>query len=123
MIISCWSLIAALNYIKLTSIFQKAMGYFIAAIVLGMLIWAGFEIVQTVRNWEPNQSEFNKKMQAQMGQYDANSFLAGSAIDSGAKTVGHALHTSHGAAEATGCEAAPSAIGHAVESISHLLHH
>jgi len=67
MIISCGSLIAALNYIKLTLIFEKAMGYLIAAIVLGMLIWAGIEIVQTVRNWEPNQSEFNKKMQAQMG--------------------------------------------------------
>ena len=99
------------------------MGYFIAAIVLGMLIWAGIEIVQTVRNWEPNQSEFNRKMQAQMGQYEANGFVADSAIDSGAKTFGYALHASHCAAEAAGCEAARSAIGHALESLSHLLHH
>ncbi|MCC3574775.1 MAG: hypothetical protein JGK30_26465 [Microcoleus sp. PH2017_40_RAT_O_B] len=99
------------------------MEYLIAAIVLGMLIWAGIEIVQTVRNWEPNQSEFNRKMQAEMGQYEANGFVADGAIDSGAKTVGHALHASHCAAEAAGCEATPSAIAHAAESLSHLLHH
>jgi hypothetical protein len=99
------------------------MEYLIGAIVLGMLIWAGIEIVQTVRNWEPNQSEFNKKMQAEMGQYEANGFVADGAIDSGAKTVENALHASHGAAEAAGCEATPSAIAHAVESVSHLLHH
>jgi hypothetical protein len=99
------------------------MEYLIGAIVLGMLIWAGIEIVQTVRNWETNQSEFNKKMQAEMGQYEANGFVADGAIDSGAKTVENALHARHCAAEAAGCEAAPSAIGHALESISHLLHH
>ncbi len=99
------------------------MEYLIGAIVLGMLIWAGFEIVQTIRNWETNQSEFNRKMQAEMGQYEANGFVADAAIDSGAKTVGHAIHASHCAAEAAGCEATPSAIGHAVESLSHLLHH
>ncbi|MEG4802555.1 hypothetical protein QUB63_15760 [Microcoleus sp. ARI1-B5] len=99
------------------------MEYLIAAIVLGMLIWAGIEIVQTVRNWEPNQSEFNKKMQAEMGQYEANGFVADSAIDSGAKTVGHALHASHCAAEAAACETTPSAIAHTLESLSHLLHH
>ncbi len=61
-------------------------------------------------------------MQAEMGQYEANGFVADSAIDCGAKTVGHALHASHCAAEAA-CETAPSAIAHAVESLSHLLHH
>ncbi|TAG03749.1 MAG: hypothetical protein EAZ45_09185 [Oscillatoriales cyanobacterium] len=86
------------------------MEYLIAAIVLGMLIWAGIEIVQTVRK-------------AEMGQYEANGFVADGAIDSGAKTVGHALHASHCAAEAAGCEATPSAIAHAAESLSHLLHH
>ena len=40
------------------------MGYFIAAIVLGMLIWAGFEIVQTIRNWETNPEETTSKIQA-----------------------------------------------------------
>ncbi|MEG4321490.1 MULTISPECIES: hypothetical protein [unclassified Microcoleus] len=99
------------------------MEYLIAAIVLGMLVWAGIEIVQTVRNWEPNQSEFNKKMQAEMSQYEANCFVADRAIDSGAQTVEHALHASHCAAEAAACETAPSAIAHAVESLSHLLHH
>ncbi|WP_293334844.1 hypothetical protein [Microcoleus sp. CAWBG58] len=99
------------------------MEYLIGAIVLGMLIWAGIEIVQTVRNWEPNQSQFNKKMQAEMGQYEANGFVADSAIDSGAKTVGHALNGCHGVAESVACESAPSAIGHAAESLSHLLHH
>jgi len=99
------------------------MGYLIAAIVIGMLIWAALEIVQTVRNWEPNQSEFNKKMQAQMGQYEANGFVADGAIDSGAKTVSHALHASHCAAESATCEADPSAIGHVVEGLLHVLHH
>ena len=69
---------ARLDTVKLN--LEKAMGYFIAAIVRGMLIWAGIKIVQTVRNWEPNQSEFNKKMQAEMGQYEANGFVADSAI-------------------------------------------
>ena len=99
------------------------MEYLIAAIVLGMLIWAGIEIIQTVRNWEPNQSDFNRKMQAEMGQYEANGFVADGAIDSGAKTVEHTLHASHCATEAAGCETAPSAIAHAVETLSHLLHH
>ncbi|MEG4403551.1 hypothetical protein [Microcoleus sp. MON2_D5] len=99
------------------------MEYLIAAVLLGMLIWTGIEIVQTVRKWEPNQSEFNKKMQGKMGQYEANGFLADSAIDSGAKTVGHTLHTSHCAAEAAACEAAPSVIGHVVEGLLHVLHH
>ena len=59
------------------------MEYLIAAIVLGMLIWAAIEIIQTVRKWEQNQSEFNSKMQAEMGQYEANGFVAEGAIDSG----------------------------------------
>ncbi|MEG4802551.1 hypothetical protein QUB63_15740 [Microcoleus sp. ARI1-B5] len=42
------------------------MGYFIAAIVLGMLIWAGIDIVHTIRNWELNRSEINQKIQAEM---------------------------------------------------------
>ena len=99
------------------------MEYLIAAIVLGMLIWAAIEIIQTVRKWEQNQSEFNRKMQAEMGQYEANGFVADSAIDSGAKTVEHTLHASHCATEAAGCETAPSAIAHAVESVSQLLNH
>ncbi|MBE9186424.1 hypothetical protein IQ270_17475 [Microcoleus sp. LEGE 07076] len=99
------------------------MGYLIGAIVLGMLVWAGVEIVQTVRNWGQNQSEFNGKMQAEMGQYEANGFVADGAIDCGAKTVENALHASHCAAEVTACETAASAIGHTVESLSHLLQH
>ena len=99
------------------------MEYLIAAIVLGMLIWAAIEIIQTVRNWEPNQSDFNRKMQAEMGQYEANGFVADGAIDSGAKTVEHTLQASHCAVEAAGCETAPSAIAHTVEILSHLLHH
>ncbi|MEG3868015.1 hypothetical protein QUA46_01255 [Microcoleus sp. MON2_D6] len=42
------------------------MGYFIAAIVLGMLIWAGIDIVHTISNWELNRSEINQKIQAEM---------------------------------------------------------
>jgi hypothetical protein len=102
---------------------EKAMGYLMAAIVLGMLVWAGIEIVQSIRNWQPNRSEFNKKLQVEMGQYEANGFVGDSAIDSGTQAVGHAFNAGHCAAEAASCEAGPSAIGHAVESLSHLLHH
>lgn len=42
------------------------MGYLIGAIVLGMFIWAGFNIVHTIRNRELNRSEINKKFQAEM---------------------------------------------------------
>ncbi|MEG4345420.1 hypothetical protein QUB70_19415 [Microcoleus sp. A003_D6] len=42
------------------------MGYVIGAIVLGMLILAGIDIVHTIRNWELNRSEISKKIQAEM---------------------------------------------------------
>ncbi|MEG4576125.1 hypothetical protein QUA56_26165 [Microcoleus sp. N3A4] len=42
------------------------MGYLIGAIVLGMFIWAGFDIVHTIRNRELNRSEINQKIQAEM---------------------------------------------------------
>ncbi len=42
------------------------MEYLIGAIVLGMLIWAGIDIVHTIRNWELNRSEINQKIQAEM---------------------------------------------------------
>lgn len=80
------------------------MGYFIAAIVLGMLIWAGFEIVQTIRNWEPNPEETTSKIQAEMVQETYRGQFGADAL------------------EAT-CESAPSAIGHVVEGLLHVLHH
>ncbi|MGB8690509.1 MAG: hypothetical protein WCD53_24685 [Microcoleus sp.] len=52
--------------IQQTSTFKKVMGYLITAIVLGMLIWAGIDIVHTIRNWELNRSEINEKIQAEM---------------------------------------------------------
>ena len=98
------------------------MGYFIAAIVLGMLIWAGFEIVQTIRNWETNPSETTQKVQASMIQEVYHGQCGGDALEAGTEVVGHAIHASHCAAEAA-CETSPTAIAHVVESLLHLVHH
>jgi hypothetical protein len=99
------------------------MEYLMIAIVLGMLIWAGIEIVQTIRNWEPNRSEFNKKMQAETGQYEANGFVGNGAIDLGVQATGNVIDAAHCAAEGVSCEAGSRAIGHAIESLSHFIHH
>ena len=94
------------------------MGYFIAAIVLGMLIWAGFEIVQTIRNWETNPEETTSKIQAEMVKETYRGQFGADALEGGSQAVGNALHPGHCAAEA-----APSAIGHVVEGLLHVLHH
>ena len=99
------------------------MGYFIAAIVLGMLILAGFEIVQTIRNWETNPEETTSQIQAEMVQETYRGQFGGDALEGGSQAVGNALHAGHCAAEAATCESAPSAIGHVVEGLLHVLHH
>ncbi|MEG3849407.1 hypothetical protein QT971_18820 [Microcoleus sp. herbarium19] len=99
------------------------MEYLIAAIVLGMLIWAGLEIVQTIRNWEPNPSETNRKIQAEMVKDTYVGQFGGDAVEGGSQAVGQAILGCHGAVESAACEAAPSAIGHTLEALSHFLHH
>ena len=98
------------------------MGYFIAAIVLGMLIWAGFEIFQTIRNWETNPSETTSQIQADMVKETYRGQFGGDAVEGGSQAVGHAIHASHCAAEAA-CETSPTAIAHVVEGLMHLVHH
>ena len=88
------------------------MGYLIAAIVLGMLIWAGFEIVQTIRNWETNPSQTTRKVQAEMIEETYYGQFGGDAVEGGTQAV-----------ESATCEAIPSAIGHTLESLSHFVHH
>ncbi|MEG3955677.1 hypothetical protein [Microcoleus sp. herbarium2] len=99
------------------------MGYFIAAIVLGMLTWAGFEIIQTIRNWETNPEETTSKIQAEMVKETYRGQCGDSALEGGSQAVGNALHAGPCAAEAAACESAPSAIGHVVEGLLHVLHH
>jgi hypothetical protein len=99
------------------------MEYLIAAIVLGMLIWAGIEIVQTIRSWEPNPSKTHRKIQGEMIQETYCGQFGGDAVEGGSKAVGQALLGCHGAAESAACEATPSAIGHALEGLSHFMHH
>lgn len=91
------------------------MGYLIGAIVLGMLIWAGFEIVHTIRNWEPNPSEINKKIQAEMLKETYCGQFGGDAVEGGSQAVGHAIHHT--------CEASPTAIAHTLEGLLHVVHH
>ena len=88
------------------------MEYLIGAIVLGMLIWAGFEIVQTIRNWESNPSETTQKIQAGMIQETYVGQFGGDALEGGTQAV-----------ESAACEAIPSAIGHTLESLSNFVHH
>ncbi|AFZ07950.1 hypothetical protein Osc7112_3586 [Oscillatoria nigro-viridis PCC 7112] len=99
------------------------MGYFIAAIVLGMLIWAGFEIVQTIRNWETNPEETTSNIQAEMLKETYRGQFGADALEGGSQAVGNALHAGHCAAEAGTCEAAASAIAPIVEGLLHVGHH
>ena len=98
------------------------MGYLIAAIVLGMLIWAGFEIFPTIRNWESNPSESTQKIQAGTIEEVYRAQCGGDALEAGTEVVGHAIHASHCAAEAA-CETSPTPIAHVVEGLLHLVHH
>ena len=75
------------------------MGYLIGAIVLGMLIWAGIDIVHTIRNWELNRSEINQKIQAEIVKETYCGQFGGDALEGGSEAVGNAIHASHGAAE------------------------
>ena len=95
------------------------MEYLIGAIVLGMLIWAGFEIVQTIRNWETNPSQTTQKVQAEMIEETYVGQFGGDAVEGGSKAVGQAILGCHGVAESVACES----IGHTLESLSHFVHH
>ena len=89
------------------------MEYLIGAIVLGMLIWTGFEIVKTIRNWETNPSETTQKVQAEMIEETYYGQFGADALEGGSQAV----------ESATCGEAVPSAIAHTLESLSHFVHH
>ncbi|MFM9264996.1 hypothetical protein [Tychonema sp. BBK16] len=97
------------------------MEYLIAAIVLGMLIWAGFEIVQTIRNWESNSAKTASQIQPEMIEETYHLQPASDVLEVGSQAVGQAIHASHCATEAA-CETTP-AIGHIVEALLHGVHH
>ncbi|NJK76614.1 MAG: hypothetical protein HC942_24740 [Microcoleus sp. SU_5_6] len=97
------------------------MEYLIPAIVLGMLIWAGFEIVQTIRNWETNSAKTTDKIQPEMVKETYRLQCASDVVEVGSQAVGNAIHASHCATEAA-CEATPT-IGHIVEGLLHVVHH
>ena len=99
------------------------MEYLIGAIVLGMLIWAGFEIVQTIRNWETNPSQTTQKIQADMVKETYRGQFGGDAVEGGSQAVGQAIVGCHGAVESAACDAAPSSIAHVVEGLMHVVHH
>lgn len=99
------------------------MEYLIAAILFGMLIWAGFEIVQTIKNWETNPTETHKKIQSDMVNETAYGQFGGDAVEGGSQAIENAFHASHCAVEVVSCEVSPSAIGHTVEGLMHLMHH
>jgi hypothetical protein len=98
------------------------MGYLIAAIVIGMLIWAGVEIFQNIRNWETNPTETTSKIQADMIKETYRGQFGGEAMDGASQVVIDALHGSQCAASAA-CEVSPNAIGHVVEGLLHVVHH
>ena len=98
------------------------MEYLIGAIVLGMLIWAGFEIIQTIRNWQSNPSQTTQKIQAGTIQEVYRGQCGEEALEAGTEVVGHAIHANHCAAQAA-CETSPTPIAHVVEGLLHLVHH
>ena len=97
------------------------MEYLIAVIVLGMLIWAGFEIVQTIRNWETNSAKATGKIQPEMIEETYHLQPASDVVEVGSQAVGQAIHASNCVTEAA-CEATPG-IGHVVEGLLHMVHH
>ncbi len=99
------------------------MRYLIGAIVLGMLIWAGFEIVQTIRSWKTNRGETTQKVQAGMIEETYRGQFGGDAVEGASQAVGQAILGCHGVAESVACESAPSAIAHTLEALSHFVHH
>ncbi|MGL5060832.1 MAG: hypothetical protein ACRC62_12720 [Microcoleus sp.] len=99
------------------------MGYLMAAIVLGMLVWAGIEIVQTIRNWESNPSASTRKIQNEtLAEVNCGQF-GGDALEGGREAIAQTIGNTHCAAAAAACEASGAAIGSSLESLSHLLHH
>jgi hypothetical protein len=98
------------------------MGYLMAAIVFGMLIWAGFDIVQNIRNWENNPTKTTSRIQDDMIKEAYRGQLGGQALDGGSEVVGQVIHASHCAAEVA-CETSPNAIGHVLEGLLHVVHH
>lgn len=98
------------------------MGFVIAAVIVGMVIWGGIEIVQTIRRWEQPIYPLNAKAQAEVVNDQLNGYLAEAVIEGGEQTVVCALHAGQCTAEATACEASPGIL-HVVEGAIHLLHH
>jgi hypothetical protein len=98
------------------------MGYLMAAIVFGMLIWAGFDIVQNIRNWESNPTKTTSKIQADMIKETYHGQFGGEALDGASQVVIDVVHGSQCAASAA-CETSPNAIGHVVEGLLHVVHH
>ncbi len=99
------------------------MEYLIAAILFGMLIWAGFEIVQTIKSWDMNATETNRKVQAGMVKETAYGQFGGDAVEGTSQAIENTLHASHSAAQTAACEVSAGAIGHTVEGLMHLMHH
>lgn len=99
------------------------MEYLIAAILFGMLIWAGFEIVQTIKSWDMNATETSRKIQAGMVEETAYGQFVGDAVEGGSQIVGNVIQASHCAAETAACGVSSNAIGHTVEGLMHLMHH
>ncbi|TAG89827.1 MAG: hypothetical protein EAZ18_20145 [Oscillatoriales cyanobacterium] len=99
------------------------MEYLIAAILFGMLIWAGFEIVQTIKSWDMNATETNKRIQAGMVKETAYGQFVGDAVEGGSQIVGNVIHASQCSAQTAACEVSAGAIGPTVEGLMHLIHH
>ncbi len=99
------------------------MEYLIAAVLLGMLIWTWFEIVQTIQKWEQNSTETHSKVQAEMVTETAYGQFGGDAVEGASQAIENTLHASQCAAETVACEVSSGAIGPTVEGLMHLLHH
>ncbi|WP_377478710.1 MAG: hypothetical protein P2A85_08570 [Microcoleus anatoxicus] len=99
------------------------MEYLIGAVLLGMLIWAGLEIVQTIQKWEHNSTETQSKVQAEMVTETAYGEFGGDAVEGASQAIENTLHASQCAAETAVGEVSAGAIGPTVEGLMHLLHH
>ncbi len=99
------------------------MEYLIAAILFGMLIWAGLEIFQTIKSWDMNATETHRKIQAGMVKETAYGQFGGDAVEGASQAIENTLHASQCSAQTAACEVSAGAIGPTVEGLMHLMHH
>lgn len=98
------------------------MGLIITAVIIGMVIWGGIEIVKTILIWKHSvSSSLQARLQAEEAKEQNYRALADVVLEGKNPAVVHALEVGQCATEGAACEASSTAISHAVEEAFNLL--